>query len=168
MGLTADQVDGVLADVSAVETTLPLASYPLWYTIRLVNSVAISTLEASSDPPWMVPRPPVPGRPMFGAALAALSMKVVVADGNHAVRVANVGQRPGPLTLLPSEYCARMEPPSPEPTLKLRCGRSVLGTGRGSRRLVVLRDHAGAVGVLYTPGNGAARGGSVGQVAGTW
>ena len=44
-----------------------------WYTIKLVNSEAMSTVEASIDPPTMVPRPPVPGVPIAGLAVKELS-----------------------------------------------------------------------------------------------
>jgi hypothetical protein len=40
--------------------------------MRLVNSLAISTVEFSTAPPMMVPRPPVPGTPTAGMALRAL------------------------------------------------------------------------------------------------
>src|SRR3954452_13516114 len=77
----------------------------------------MSTVDASTDPPTIWPRPPVPGTPIEGVAVRALSWKLLLpaASSVSGLRMDAIASCPT-TTWSPFEYCARMRPPSASPT----------------------------------------------------
>src|ERR1035441_6905772 len=77
----------------------------------------MSTVDASTEPPCMVPRPPVPGVPMDGVAVSSLSWKLLppVATSVLGLRIEASATWPT-VACVPSEYCATINPPLATPT----------------------------------------------------
>ena len=71
-GLTLYQLMEDCIMSSAVVIALALAWYPRSAWMSSVKAVAMSTLDASSEPPSSVPRPPLPGVPTLAAPEAKL------------------------------------------------------------------------------------------------
>src|ERR1041384_643886 len=77
----------------------------------------MSAVEDSMTLPRMVPRPPVPGAPIDGTALCALTRKLLLplATRLSGLRIDATARLPT-ITSEPSVYCATTLPPSVRPT----------------------------------------------------
>src|SRR5471030_2667338 len=77
----------------------------------------MSTVEASTEPHTIWPRPPVHGVPTEGVAVRALSWKLLFPDASRlsGLRIEAIATCPT-TTWSPLEYPARIPPPSAKPT----------------------------------------------------
>ena len=106
----------------------------------------MSTVDASTEPPTIWPRPPVPGTPIDGVAVRALSAKLLLPGRQQRVGIANRRHRELPDDHLVAVRVLRQNPPAVRQAdvHQLRRRRAVLRTGRRRRRLPELRDAPGS------------------------